>query len=78
MSDEKPNDLDITRRILGDGGEWTFPGECPHCNYEMYKSDIEWIDGRTAICPKCGKKVYGQIVHERGGKVPEKKPVRDE
>lgn len=78
MSEERPDEHDITRRILGDGGEWVFPSECPHCQYEMYKSDIEWIDGRTATCPKCGKKVYAQIIHPHGGKTPQKEPVKDE
>lgn len=77
LNDKRPDDLDITRRILGDGGEWVFPAECPHCQYEMYKSDIDWIDGRTAVCPNCGEKVYGHIVHERDGKHPKKEPVED-
>ncbi|MDF1537752.1 MAG: hypothetical protein P1Q69_02495 [Candidatus Thorarchaeota archaeon] len=79
MNNEHPDEHDITRRILGDGGEWVFPSESTHCQYEMYKSDIEWIDGRTAVCPKCGKKVYAYIIHERDGKTPPKKePVKED
>ncbi len=78
VNDEGKFEDDITRKILGDGGEWTFPAVCPHCNHKMYKSAPEWIDGRTAICPKCGKKVYAQIIHERGGRTPKKEPVKND
>jgi hypothetical protein len=66
--DKKENELppyeaDETHRILGDGGEWVFPTECPHCQADLVAMDIEWIDSRKAECPNCKKMVFAYIRH---------------
>ena len=42
-------------------GEYVFPVNCPNCNTHLQLNEVQWIDSRSAICPKCESIVRASI-----------------